>query len=122
MLEHPVLREEFPWGSIEWLAGDEVGNSRELSLARLVIDPGKAGDAHVHANCEESIYVVAGTVQCRIDGMLAPLGAGACAVVPRGRVHSIMNAGASPAELVLGYSTAARDYAPAEDGDYRREP
>jgi len=116
------MREQFPWGSIEWLAGSEVGNSRELSLARLLIDPGKAGDAHMHANCEESVYVVAGTVQCRIGAELAALAAGACVVIPRGRVHSIANVGASPAELILGYSAAARDYTPAQDGNYRREP
>ena len=116
------MREEFPWGSIEWLAGSEVGSGVELSLARLIIDPGKAGDVHMHANCEESIYVVAGTVQCRIDGELASLGAGACAVVPRGRVHSIANAGASPAELILGYSAAARDYTPAPEGNFRHAP
>jgi mannose-6-phosphate isomerase-like protein (cupin superfamily) len=109
-----VVRNEFSWGSIEWLAGGEVGNSRELSLARLVVDPGKAGDTHVHANCEESIYVIRGEVQCRVGAEVATLGAGACVVVPRGRVHSITNLGASPAELVLGYSAAMRDFALAQ--------
>jgi uncharacterized cupin superfamily protein len=54
----------------------------------LVLDPGKAGDTHVHANCEESIYVIRGEVQCRV--------------------------GASPAELALGYSAAMRDFALAQ--------
>jgi len=108
------VRNEFPWGSIDWLAGGEVGNSRELSLARLVIDPGKSGDTHVHANCEESIYVIRGEVECRVGAEVATLGAGACVVVPRGHVHSITNPGASPAELVLGYSAALRDFALAQ--------
>lgn len=111
MEQQRVVKDEFPWGSIEWLAGGEVGNSRELSLARLVVDPGKSGDTHVHANCEESIYVIRGEVQCRIADRTARLGAGGCAVVPRGAVHSIRNAGAVPAELVLGYSVAVREFA-----------
>ena len=60
------IRNEFPWGTIEWLANDEVGNSRELSLARMTLPPGKGTDTHIHANCEESIYVVRGEVECRI--------------------------------------------------------
>lgn len=109
-----VVKQNFPWGTIEWLAGGEVGNSRELSLARLVIEPGQAGDIHMHANCEESIYVIRGEVQCRIGAATTTLGAGRHAVVPRGAVHSIRNAGGSPAELVLGYSAAVREFALAE--------
>ncbi len=109
------MREEFPWGSIEWLAGHEVGNSRELSLARLVIDPDKAGDTHVHANCEESIYVVRGKVQCRLGAEQAALAAGERSVVPRGAVHAIRNVGSDPAEIVLCYSSPAREFALAPD-------
>ncbi len=114
MARHSTVRQDFPWGSIEWLAGGEVGNSRELSLARLVIEPGKAGDTHVHANCEESIYVIRGEVACRIDAATATLGAGQHAVVPRGAVHSLRNAGGAAAELVLGYSAAVREFALAK--------
>ena len=81
------MKNAFPWGTIEWLAGAEAGNARELSLARLVVEPGKTGDTHVHANCEESIYVVRGEVLCRIGAQAARLGAGECTVVPRGAVR-----------------------------------
>lgn len=114
MVSARVMRNEFPWGSIDWLAGSEVGNSRELSLARLVIHPGRSGDTHLHANCEESIYVIRGEVQCRVGDTIETLGAGSHAVVPRGSVHAIRNAGAVPAELVLGYSAALREFALAQ--------
>lgn len=109
------MKNAFPWGTIEWLAGAEAGNARELSLARLVVEPGKTGDTHVHANCEESIYVVRGEVLCRIGAQAARLGAGECTVVPRGAVHSIANAGGVPAELVLGYSAALREFEVKDD-------
>lgn len=114
MTSHSVVRNEFPWGSIDWLIGGEIGNSRELSLARLVIHPGQSGDTHRHANCEESIYVLRGEVQCRIGDALQTLAAGAHAVVPRGSVHTISNAGTTAAEVLLGYSAAVREFALAQ--------
>jgi mannose-6-phosphate isomerase-like protein (cupin superfamily) len=111
---HRIVRHEFDWGAIEWLAGAEVGNSTELALARLRVHPGKSGDTHVHRNCEESIYVVDGEIECGIGERRIRMSAGACAVVPRGAVHTIRCVGTAPAELLLGYSAAQREYALAE--------
>lgn len=104
------IRNEFPWGTIEWLANDEVGNSRELSLARMTLPAGKATDTHLHANCEESIYVVRGKVECRIGGGRVQIPTGGQTVVPRGAVHGIRNVGDAPAEIILSYSSAARAF------------
>jgi len=111
---HRIVRHEFDWGAIEWLAGAEVGNCAELALARLWLQPGKSGDTHVHRNCEESIYVVDGEVECGIGDRRIRMSAGAGAVVPRGAVHTIRCVGPAPAELLLGYSAAQREYALAE--------
>jgi len=105
-----IVRNEFPWGVIEWLAGGEVGNSEELSIARMALPPGKATDTHVHANCEESVYVTRGRVECTSDGRSALLSAGELLVVPRGAVHGLRNPGAEPAELLLSYSSSAREF------------
>lgn len=109
-----TIRNEFEWGTIEWLANAEVGNSRELSLARMTLPAGKATDSHAHGNCEEAIYVLRGRVECRVAGGVLPLQAGERAVVPRGAVHAIRNAGAAPAELMLSYSSAAREFTLAD--------
>jgi mannose-6-phosphate isomerase-like protein (cupin superfamily) len=106
-----TIRNEFEWGSIEWLANSEVGNSEELSLARLQLHPGMATETHIHANCEESIYVLRGSVECRFGAQCALLGPGERSVVPRGAVHAIRNAGSDPAEVLLGYSSATREFA-----------
>ncbi len=105
-----MVRNEFPWGVIEWLAGAEVGNSRELSLARMSLPPGNATDTHVHANCEESVYVVRGRVECVYGGEAKLLSAGELTVVPRGAVHRLKNAGGEPAEIILSYSSSAREF------------
>ena len=101
MEKNAAVKDQFPWGTIEWLAGGEVGNSLELSLARLVIEPGQSGDTHLHANCEESIYVIRGEVVCRIGAATETLVAGRHAVVPRGAVHSLSNAGDAPLRLLM---------------------
>jgi putative monooxygenase len=105
-----VVRNEFPWGVIEWLAGSEVGNSRELSLARISLPAGNATDTHVHGNCEESVYVVRGRVECSCNGSSSVLSAGELTVMPRGAVHRLRNAGAEPAEIILSYSSSAREF------------
>lgn len=105
-----IVRHEFPWGAIEWLAGDEIGNSKELSLARVSLPPGKATDTHVHGNCEELVYVTRGRVECVSNGRSALLSPGEVAVVPRGAVHGLKNAGAEPVEVILSYSSCAREF------------
>lgn len=104
------ITNEFPWGTIEWLANDEVGNSRELSLARMTLPAAKGTDTHIHANCEESIYVVRGEVECRIGEEQVRMTAGGLSVVPKGAVHGIRNVGEAPAEIILSYSSAARAF------------
>jgi putative monooxygenase len=104
------VKNEFPWGVIEWLAGAEVGNSRELSLARMSLPAGNATDVHIHGNCEESVYVVRGSVECTADGAAVTLAPGEQTVVPRGAVHRLRNAGAGPAEIIISYSSAAREF------------
>ena len=109
-----IVRNEFPWGVIEWLAGAEVGNSKELSLARLSIQVGKATDVHIHGNCEEAVYVVQGRIECTTNGESVVLAAGERSVVPRGAVHALRNVGAEPAEIMLSHSSAAREFTLAD--------
>jgi putative monooxygenase len=105
-----IVRHEFPWGVIEWLAGAEIGNSEELSLARVSLPPGKATDTHIHGNCEESVYVIRGRVECVSNGRSALLSAGELTVVGRGAAHRLRNAGDEPAEAILSYSSCAREF------------
>jgi quercetin dioxygenase-like cupin family protein len=112
-----TIRHEFPWGTIEWLASGELGNAAELSLARMTLAPGQAIDTHCHDNAEESVYVVRGTVECRMQqGTTLRLAAGEAGTIPRGTVHTIACVGGEPAELVLNYSSAARGFRLAPGG------
>lgn len=68
-----TVRNEFPSGAIEWLAGAEIGNSRELSLARMSRAVDNATDAHSIGNSEESVYVARGSVECTAGGAAVTL-------------------------------------------------
>lgn len=104
------VRNEFAWGSIEWLAGAEVGNSSELSVARMSLPKGNETDAHAHDNCEESVFVLDGELECVTDGASVHLVAGAHTVVPRGSVHLLRSVGSESAEVLLSYSSSERAF------------
>ena len=104
------VRVEYSWGVLEWLAGGEVGNSHELSIARMTLPSGNETDAHVHGNCEESVYVVNGALECLTDGVPVRVLRGEHTMVPRGSVHQLRSVGAEPAEVLLSYSSAARAF------------
>lgn len=104
------VRNEYPWGVLEWLAGAEVGNSQELSIARMWLPPGNETDAHLHNNCEESVYVLTGELECLVGGVAVRLPRGGHTVVPRGSVHRLRSLGEETAELLLSYSSAEREF------------
>lgn len=110
-----TVRIEYQWGVIEWLAGSEVGNSGELSVARLELPAGNETDLHSHDNCEESVYVVQGNVECKAGGAAADLGPGDLTVVKRGDAHRIRNSGSDPAEVLLSYSSPQREFRLVQD-------
>ena len=104
------MRTEFPWGAIEWMAGAEVGNSEELSIARMWLPSGNETDAHAHDNCEESAYVLKGELEVVADGVSVNIAQGEHAMVPRGSVHVLRSVGVDEAEVLLSYSSSARAF------------
>ncbi len=104
------VRTEFAWGSIEWLAGAEVGNSRELSVARMSLPSGNETDAHAHDNCEESVFVLQGELECVTADASVRLAVGAHTIVPRGSIHLLRSIGPDSAEVLLSYSSSERAF------------
>lgn len=114
---HETVTNEFSWGVIDWFVGAEVGNSSELSIAKMSLLAGCATETHLHDNCEEAVYVISGVVNCVANGSDHQLAAGDHVLVPRGATHQLCNLGTGPAELVLSYSSATRNFTLAgEDG------
>lgn len=102
--------ETHDWGRMEWLADAELG-ARSVSVARMILAPGAAGQRHRHDNCEEAILVLSGSVELELDAQRRQLSAGECVVAPVGVAHALSNVGDTEAELVLFYGSGARMYA-----------
>jgi mannose-6-phosphate isomerase-like protein (cupin superfamily) len=92
------------------MAGAEVGNSHELSIARMTLPSGNETDTHVHGNCEESVYVMTGELECLTDGVSVSVLRGEHTMIPRGSVHQLRSVGTEPAEVLLSYSSAEREF------------
>ena len=106
------VQQSYQWGRMEWLAGSEVANAENLSVARMQMLPGGEGERHRHPNCEEAIVVIRGSVEIRIGEKSFRRSAGECVVVPAGSVHSVTNVGNDEVELILTYSAGDRVYEP----------
>ena len=102
--------ESFDWGSMTWLLDASTCPEADLSLARMVLEPGHAAPAHRHPDCQEALHVLAGSVELRRDGEVRLLAAGDSALIPQGLAHDLSNPGEVPAVLMIAYGSGARRY------------
>ncbi|HXE45962.1 MAG TPA: cupin domain-containing protein [Conexibacter sp.] len=88
--------------------------------------PGWSLPPHRHCNESETIHVVEGEFEVRVDGMRSRLSAGESIHVPRGVVHSGANVGDTTGRRVVIFSPAgierffAETGAPAPGGEVDR--
>ena len=106
MLEAPH-REEFDWGSLEWLA---QGEGVEVSLARMVVCKGGVSPLHRHGNCNEIIHVLDGEIEQRCGDVWGVMKTGDTVLVSSGEQHQTRNVGERDAQMMICYSSGARDY------------
>ncbi|HYN68615.1 MAG TPA: cupin domain-containing protein [Candidatus Eisenbacteria bacterium] len=79
------------------LTADETGS---ISIVEHVFSPGALVPPHRHTREDEISYVVDGEIGFRSNGREVSLGAGGYIVKPRGELHAMWNAGASPARMI----------------------
>lgn len=97
------------WGSQVWLATRALTGS-SLSLTRMIVTKGHAGEAHRHPNADEVIYLVKGKVDVHAGDEVFSLDATDALAIPGGVPHQIQNSGMEDAELIICYSTGDREY------------
>ena len=103
------------WGVLHWLAAAEIGNAQGLTLGRVTIDSGSANPRHVHDNCEEVLYLLAGRLRHSIGDESVELDAGDVLVVGPGITHHAENIGDTPAHMIVAYSSGHRQFRLAEE-------
>ena len=102
-----MRREDFSWGRMDWLAD---GQDKSVSLARMIVKPGKCSPAHRHSNCNEVIHVVSGGPAQRRADQWIKMSSGDTLTIYAGEVHQTLNDTDNDVELVIAYSNGLRAY------------
>jgi mannose-6-phosphate isomerase len=80
---------ERPWGNYTVLDDDAADHK----VKRLVVHPGKRLSYQLHHQRAEHWFIVAGTAQVTLDGVVTEVKAGESIDIPREGAHRVANAG-----------------------------
>jgi quercetin dioxygenase-like cupin family protein len=89
---------------IKLTQGDTGG---ALSMFESTPGPGAGPPMHVHANEDEVLYVVEGTIRFKLGDEMRETPAGGFAFIPRGLRHAWQNAGSEPARVMFFFTPAS---------------
>jgi quercetin dioxygenase-like cupin family protein len=97
------------------LGGDAVFKVRggesdgRMTVFETVVRPGEGPPLHIHANEEETLYVLAGEVRFKLGDEIRTGGAGAFAFIPRGAPHTWQAVGDVPVRMLIHFSPAGME-------------
>lgn len=100
------------FGSVQWAARRDDPPGAEQTAGLAVFDPGKSNVEHVHPDCEEIVYVLAGELEHTLADQRTLLRAGDLIVVPRGVPHRLINTGDAPVRAFVVFSSPDRRFVP----------
>ena len=95
-----VRREELDIMRLGWLSHPASTGASRFTVLEGTFFPGKGHGFHYHADQEELIYVVSGTVEHWIEREKRILGPGDSVFMPPGIVHATFTIGAGDAKVV----------------------
>lgn len=101
--------ESFDWGTLQWLCNDEISRGAALTVGICRILPGQRNPMHFHPNCEEVLYMLAGTGQHSFDGEVVELRPGSIIRIPAGVKHNLMNTGSDTITCLIAFSSGRRE-------------
>lgn len=87
-------------GTIE-LKLSSVETGGQLSMFLQTLPPGEATNEHVHRDCDETGYVLEGTIRASVGGQTTEFGPGDCFFVPRKTPHAISNRDVATARFLF---------------------
>ena len=116
-VSHPPLHRPAGTGPSFWGPGDlytflvtgEESGGAYFAMEALV-PQGGGPPPHIHANEDETFYVLEGRVTFRLADETILAGPGDFVHVPRGNVHCFRNDGETPARLVLTFTPAGIEH------------
>jgi quercetin dioxygenase-like cupin family protein len=112
----PALALPFDWGSIQWLVSDRQMADSRLTFGVVQINAGVRNPTHYHPNCDEVLFVLEGTLDHSLGAEMIRLTPGMAIHIPTGVPHHAVNVGATPARVVVAYSSGDRQTVMCETG------
>ncbi len=105
------------WGSLAWAVSRQAGNCETMTLGRVRINAGRENPKHLHGNCDELLVLLSGELDHHADdvGTLGMV-AGDVIVIPAGVAHNARCRSDVDAEMIVVYSSAARDFQAVGEG------
>jgi len=100
--------QELAWGSLTWYASELLGNSKEMTVGRCVIEPGQENPVHSHPNCEEVLHLIQGSLSHTADEETYVLEPGDTIVIAPHVRHNARNIGDDDAAMYIAFSSANR--------------
>ena len=97
------------WGSLTWLAGQQIGNAQGLTLGHVIIKPGESNPRHCHPNCEEVLYLMSGRLKHSVGVKKITASTGDVFTVGPGIYHQATNTGSEDAHMIVAYSEGNRE-------------
>jgi quercetin dioxygenase-like cupin family protein len=88
-------------GDTLWLKATAADTGGAYTLIEVLAAPGGGPPPHVHANEEESFYVLDGVFELLIGDRTVRVGRGGFALVPRGTVHRFQCVGERPGRMLI---------------------
>jgi len=105
-----VEKLEFSWGWIRWLMTSKLDADAEMTFGIVEIFPAQANPPHVHANCEEQLYVLSGSCEHWIGNQKVVLKAGDVIRIPRGVPHKARTFDKEGMKAIIVYSSGDRQF------------
>ena len=110
--EAEAKRVEEAWGSLTWLASNELTRSQNITLGRVIIKQGLSNPKHSHPNCAEVLYLLRGELWHVIGEEAVPMQAGDTTIIPAGVPHVAFSVGDQDAEMMVAYPSGQRQFKP----------
>lgn len=97
------------WGTLQWLCNDKLSPGAPMTVGVSHIGPGQRNPLHYHPNCEEVLYVLAGTGRHSLDGEEFDLRPGSLIRIPIGAKHNLVNTGPDILSCLVAFSSGQRE-------------
>ncbi len=100
------------WGSLTWLTNLELTGFLDLTLGRAIIKRGTRNPRHMHPNCDEVLYLLAGKLEQVVGPDTFIMQPGDMMIVIAGVPHYGNSIGEQDAEMILAYPSGRREIIP----------